>query len=504
MNNLAFLIGCETYEEKNIPDLTGVQNDLLSMSHALVEDCACHVDRVFIVPDSTSGGVIRFLVDKANEYKKEKIDNLFFYFSGHGFLSDDDKVCLILKDSMVAPIQHGILTQERVIEILHLYQVKHIILILDMCLTSMHKGIEERTINPDYFPQGTIIFYSCFPKQQSYMIPEHRKEEFGSGSIFTQCLIESLKAESNCHNVNEISEFIKAKTESINMQLGIKQKPYTVLQDTSLGYVEITSHVPFPSEMAVNLTPEEEKAVEEFSSKIDISDTVLCMRLGLGAQASVRELNSVVSQHLSDSRKDLSNLLDDIQFFLDFLIRIKKEISRSLRLYSIFPLETLLIRSRNRIQRAMALVKPKLSPFGDNLQRHQIDILKTVGMFDAFQERVTQYSKEIWMYVLAINHAMERTYSLELDSRATALKNSFLPLKTIDDELKAYNVFANNITTLMQDVIMSFNLQFNKIDLLLSSAKDLDEVLEVIHEIEDSLNKVVDYIQTGFSQKQEQ
>lgn len=189
MNNIAFLIGCEEYDHNGIPNLEGVNNDVESMENALVRNCSCLPERVFIINNQSNSAcdlsgfsILSFLFQKANELSNEQFDNLFFYFSGHGYLSQDNMVCLMHRDSMLFPIQHGAITQEAIISVLKQFNyVKHIIVFLDMSPELLRLFIQrievgERTVKHSrHASQNIRIFYRDIGDVDSAM--EHGEQQ---------------------------------------------------------------------------------------------------------------------------------------------------------------------------------------------------------------------------------------------------------------------------------------------------------------------------------------
>lgn len=249
MINCAILVGCKKYNEKSILLLEDVDYDIIKMKQALIHYCDCLEDNISIIADiegavakPTNYEIIKTVTGKGLEYKKTKINNLFFYYSGHGFISDDEDPVIMPTDSLLKPIIHGTLPLKTIIELIRksFKFVNQIVFILDMCQTSLiAKGGSEdiKNIKTDYFPKGVIVFHSCFPKSRSYMIPSSH-EDLGKGSVFTTAFIESLKNNS-CYTVQDVSNFIKQRMYYYNSSIGIRQKPYTSLQDDTLGDVLI-------------------------------------------------------------------------------------------------------------------------------------------------------------------------------------------------------------------------------------------------------------------------
>ena len=502
MNNLAFLIGCEEYSEENIPNLNGVNNDVASMSCALINNCSCLPEQVFIITDQpgsicspTGTGILNLLIQKATEFSQEQIDNLFFYFSGHGCLSPNNEVCLLPKDSMIQPIQHGILTQEKIVLALKQFErVKHIILFLDICLNELvPKGsIDARTVNPDYFPKGSIIFYSCFPRNVSYMIPDIGISKYGSGSVFTKCLVESFQPQNGCRNVNEISNFLKVKVLDLSKELGFDQKPFTQLQDASLGEVVITNHV---KNNSINLSEEEQKQVADFAEKIDIDNPNICILFGSTAEAKLSNYCVSISQFLymekndkigpNELRKrtDLNALIQDIEDFSSILSEYKKSIRRRnlLTFSDLF----------GRVPKATSFTEVEIAKrrFFEHIENHQRGIMWDTSVLDHSKTVLCAHVKETWMYIYSAELAIKKQAGKETDVlmvRISNLRNSIQEYEHLCPFINEYQRFLTNLLIQLQNVLRTCDTSIERINLLLTN-EDMNSARSLIDDIIDQL-----------------
>ena len=249
MINCAFLVGCKEYKERGVPKLEGVDDDISGMKQALIDHCECLKENIFVIADSeeadsrpTGYEIVNTIREKAAHYNRTKINLLFFYYSGHGFISNDKDPVMRPTDSLLHPFELGTLPLKRITELIRssFRSVRHIIIILDMCQTAptaKDNSGEEQDISTDYLSKGLVVFRSCLPGNRSYMIPESKKE-LGKGSVFTAVFIDALK-DDHCETVQQISTFIKHRIKYYNSEIHIRQKPFTSLQDDSLGNVVI-------------------------------------------------------------------------------------------------------------------------------------------------------------------------------------------------------------------------------------------------------------------------
>ena len=143
------------------------------------------------------------------------------------------------------------------------------------------------------------------------------------------------------------------------------------------------------------LNDDEKKQVEEFSKKIDISDTNLVLQYGSSAQKSVSSfsesaLSSVRDKDLGEVGKDLSSLVAELRGF--------GEDDKKGGLAGLFK------KGGNKIEMMKAQyskVETNVDRISQNLENHQITLMKDIAMFDQMYELNLKYYKELTMYIIA-------------------------------------------------------------------------------------------------------
>ena len=156
------------------------------------------------------------------------------------------------------------------------------------------------------------------------------------------------------------------------------------------------------------LTEEEKKAVEEFSKKIDISDSNLVLNYGASAQKSIATfsetaLSSVRNKDLGEVGDTLSRLVVEVKGFgeeekkgffgfakkqKDKLMLMKEQYSKA---------ES----SVDRIQK--------------ELENHQAVLLKDIAMFDQMYDLNLRYYKELTMYIIAGKKRLDEVRANDLE-----------------------------------------------------------------------------------------
>jgi uncharacterized protein YaaN involved in tellurite resistance len=179
------------------------------------------------------------------------------------------------------------------------------------------------------------------------------------------------------------------------------------------------------------LTEEERKAVEEFSHKIDIRDTNMILQYGAAAQKNVagfseNALNNVRNKDLGEIGEDLSKLVVELKGFGG---EEKKGLAGLFK------------KGANKLETMKAQyskVEANVDKIAQNLENHQITLLKDVAMFDQMYELNLKYYKELTMYILAGKKRLEELRAGELEELRLKAEKSGLA-----EDAQAYNDFVN-------------------------------------------------------------
>ena len=180
------------------------------------------------------------------------------------------------------------------------------------------------------------------------------------------------------------------------------------------------------------LTEEEKKAVEEFSHKIDIRDTNQVLQYGAAAQKSVASfsenaLNNVRGKDMGEIGEDLSRLVVELKGFGED--KEKKG------------LKGLFKKAGNKLETMKAQynkVEANVDKIAQNLENHQITLLKDVAMFDQMYELNLKYYKELTMYILAGKKRLAEVRSTELEELRKKAEQTGLA-----EDAQAYNDLVN-------------------------------------------------------------
>ncbi|MEY8402332.1 toxic anion resistance protein [Oscillospiraceae bacterium 44-34] len=179
------------------------------------------------------------------------------------------------------------------------------------------------------------------------------------------------------------------------------------------------------------LSEAEKKMVEDFSQKIDVTDSNLVLNYGAAAQKNIAAfsesaLNNVKTKDLGEVGEALSSLVVELKTFGQpekkgiggFFQKKKNELEALKASYS---------KAEVNVDKIVKV-----------LENHQVTLMKDVAMFDQMYELNTKYYKELTMYILAGKKRLEylRTHDLaELKKKAETTG--------AQEDAQAYNDFAN-------------------------------------------------------------
>ena len=170
-----------------------------------------------------------------------------------------------------------------------------------------------------------------------------------------------------------------------------------------------------------NLTPEEQKAVEEFAAQIDISDTNMTLQYGAGTQQKLAEfsdtaLESVRTQDLGETGEMLVRLTGELRSFNDdidgkggfVLFRSAKK-------------------KLEMIKAKYEKVEKSIDGIVSVLDGHQVTLLKDIAVLERLYEADLVYFKELTMYILAGKAKLEQERATTLAELVKRAEESGLP-----------------------------------------------------------------------------
>ena len=168
------------------------------------------------------------------------------------------------------------------------------------------------------------------------------------------------------------------------------------------------------------LTPEEQKMVNDFATKIDIENTNQILQYGAGTQKKMADfsdtaLENVKTQDLGEIGELISNVVGELKDF---------DVQEEGKFFGLFRKQTSKIENlKNKYDKAQANVE-KIT---DSLQQHQVRLMKDSAMLDKMYEQNLNYFKELTMYILAGKKKLEETRNGKLAEMKNKAALSGLP-----------------------------------------------------------------------------
>ena len=176
------------------------------------------------------------------------------------------------------------------------------------------------------------------------------------------------------------------------------------------------------------LTEAERKMVEDFSQKIDITDSQLVLEYGSAAQKSVASfsenaLRSVRSKDLGEVGDTLTGLVVELKDF--------GEEEEKKGIFGFFKKAG----DKLEIMKAQySKAEENVNKIARQLEQHQITLMKDIAMFDQMYELNLKYYKELTMYILAGKKRLEQVKATELEALRKKAEASGAP-----EDAQAYN-----------------------------------------------------------------
>ena len=178
------------------------------------------------------------------------------------------------------------------------------------------------------------------------------------------------------------------------------------------------------------LTDDEKRQVEEFSKKIDITDSNIILQYGSAAQKSVSAfsesaLGKVRTKDLGAVGQDLTELVVELRGF-------GEEEKKGFGLFR-------KTRSKLEVMKAQyGKVESNVEKICASLEKHQIALMKDIAMFDQMYDLNLKYYKELTMYIIAGKKKLEACRTGEMAQlRAKAEQTG------AQEDAQAYNDYAN-------------------------------------------------------------
>lgn len=157
------------------------------------------------------------------------------------------------------------------------------------------------------------------------------------------------------------------------------------------------------------LSPEEKKLVEDFSEKIDITNSQLVLQYGSAAQTKISGFSESTLDKVRT--KDLGEIGDMVSSLVGELKEMDMSSDENKGIFGMFK------KSRSKAE----VIKAKYAKVGSNvdkitrtLEGHQVTLLKDIAMLDQMYDLNMQNYKELSLYIIAGKKKLEKAKNEEL------------------------------------------------------------------------------------------
>lgn len=225
-----------------------------------------------------------------------------------------------------------------------------------------------------------------------------------------------------------------------------------------------------------NLTDEEKKAIEEFNSQINVEDSTQILQFGAKAQNKISEFSDSVLEGVKTKQTgEVGDLLADLvaqikDFDSDIQIENRSIIGKLF--YSAKKEVTKIVAKYNKID-------VNIDKIEKELDRHRLQMLKDITIFDTMYEKNLQYFKELSLYIIAGEKKLEELRNVvlpELQKKAEETKEQ-LDVQRVNDMVNTINRFEKKIYDLKTTRVISIQMA-PQIRMLQSNETELVEKIQ--------------------------
>lgn len=215
---------------------------------------------------------------------------------------------------------------------------------------------------------------------------------------------------------------------SIDLDAATKEAPTLTLDPFAEAKAEIVEKKPeeLVEEQAVpemELTPEEQKQVEEFASQIDLTNTQAVLQYGAGSQKKIADfsetaLNNVRTKDMGEVGQLLTDVVAQLKDF---------DAGEEKGFFGFFK------KSGDRLSNLKAKydkAEVNIGKICEVMESHQVVLLKDVAVLDKPYQLNLNYFKELSMYILAGKKKLAQARNEELPKLLEKAQKSGLPEDT--------------------------------------------------------------------------
>lgn len=207
---------------------------------------------------------------------------------------------------------------------------------------------------------------------------------------------------------------------SLNLEMGSQKSEEEHAKDEAMRV----------EEQRAKLSPEEQKIVDEFADKIDVTNSTMVLQYGAAAQKKIAAfsdmaLDKVSTKDLGEVGEGLANLTVELKSF---------DAEEEKGFFGFFKNQSNKIKlMKTRYDR----VEVNVNKIAEMLESHQIQLMKDIVTLDKLYEMNLNYHKELSMYIIAGKKKLQKVRETTLEELKAKAKQSGL-----SEDAQAANDFA--------------------------------------------------------------
>ena len=224
------------------------------------------------------------------------------------------------------------------------------------------------------------------------------------------------------------------------------------------------------------LTAEEKKAIEDFNSKLDVTDSTQLLQYGVSAQEKISKFSdSILEDVKTKDTGEVGNLLADLVSQIKNFDNDVSSKNKGLfgKLFSNAKKEVdYMIAKYNKIEKNIDTVE-------NNLEKDKLQMLKDISIFDTMYDKNLEYFKEISLYIIAGERKLEELRTKVLPELQQKAKESGeqLDVQKVNDMENLINRFEKKLYDLKTTRIISIQMA-PQIRLLQNNEAELVEKIQ--------------------------
>jgi len=237
--NLAIIVTISKYKSEYFNDLNSTENDFKYMSELLNK--TKKYDKILEIKTSRkSDAIIKEIRKLIDSYKNQEINEVLFYFSGHGY-NNGEKFYYCVTYSEVSKLRETAISLDEIDDLIRELNPFNYVRIIDACNSGSKiiKGIPKTIENEN----RTSEFNNCFFFSSSRSNEESLVDPDSNMGYYTKGFVNSIYAAIITDKINPLTFADLVKKLGIYFEKNVKQKPLIEEQHTG-------------SEIFINSTPE--------------------------------------------------------------------------------------------------------------------------------------------------------------------------------------------------------------------------------------------------------